>query len=414
MKQSLNKTIQKIALILVCITTLNFIVPFSISNADFGGVLASPFKAFFLFIGDSVESLLGFSLKGGKTTDNIRYKALDGDHQDEDVWSNSDKNIDLPIIEVAPEDLFSGKILMLNINFIDKLEKNDGDIGTQHDVNAMNNLRSAIASWYVAIRNFALVAMLSILVYTGIRIIISSAAADKAKYKERLKDWVIAICLLFLLHYIMAFVVNFTEIITDMISSSATSNIEVWDKYKLTIKDDDVKKDLDEECYDDNDLKKVPNIVSYARLYSQLRGTIGWGFTLIYLAMVCITLFFALKYMKRVLMMAFLTIIAPLVAMTYSLDKMHDGQAQAFNMWLKEYVFNALIQPFHLIIYALLSGISLELAKTNPIYAVVCFTFILTAEKMLKDMFGFDKKRPLHGAFNLKQEHMQQLYDRKY
>ena len=40
--------------------------------------------------------------------------------------------------------------------------------------------------------------------------------------------------------------------------------------------------------------------------------------------------------------MAFLTIIAPLVALTYPIDKINDGKAQAFNMWFKEYIFNLL------------------------------------------------------------------------
>lgn len=49
------------------------------------------------------------------------------------------------------------------------------------------------------------------------------------------------------------------------------------------------------------------------------------------------------------MMLAFLTIIAPLMAMTYPLDKLQDGSAQGFNTWLKEYIFNLLIQPVHLI-----------------------------------------------------------------
>ena len=61
--------------------------------------------------------------------------------------------------------------------------------------------------------------------------------------------------------------------------------------------------------------------------------------------------------------MAFLTIIAPLVAMTYPIDKITDGKAQAFNMWLKEYIYNALIQPFHLIIYTVMVGTAMDLVE---------------------------------------------------
>ena len=67
------------------------------------------------------------------------------------------------------------------------------------------NLRTTVANWYIILRNMSLVALLSILVYVGIRIMISSTATDKSKYKQMLMDWVVAICLLFVLHYIMAF-----------------------------------------------------------------------------------------------------------------------------------------------------------------------------------------------------------------
>ena len=72
---------------------------------------------------------------------------------------------------------------------------------------------------------------------------------------------------------------------------------------------------------------------------------------IMYLIIVGYTVTFTIVYLKRLLTMAFLTLIAPAVALTYPIDKMNDGQTQAFNSWLKEYIFNALIQPFHLIIY---------------------------------------------------------------
>ena len=90
-------------------------------------------------------------------------------------------------------------------------------------------------------------------------------------------------------------------------------------------------------------------------------------------------------------MLAFLTMIAPLVAMTYPIDKMNDGNAQAFNMWLKEYVYNLLIQPFHLILYTMLVGSAIDFATENILYAVVAMGFLFQAEKLLRKFFGFDK-----------------------
>lgn len=91
--------------------------------------------------------------------------------------------------------------------------------------------------------------------------------------------------------------------------------------------------------------------------------------------------------------MAFFTIMAPMVALTYPLDKIRDGKAQAFDMWMKEYTFNALIQPFHLIIYYVLVGSSMSLAVENPLFAVAAIGFMLPAEKILRKFFGFDKSQ---------------------
>lgn len=116
-----------------------------------------------------------------------------------------------------------------------------------------------------------------------------------------------------------------------------------------------------------------------------------------YCVLVGYTVFFAFTYLKRVVYMAFLTIIAPLVAMTYSLDKISDGKAQAFNMWLKEYIFNLLIQPVHLLLYIVLISMAYDLAATNIIYTLVAIGFMIPAEKLVRKMFGIEGKASTPG-----------------
>ena len=89
--------------------------------------------------------------------------------------------------------------------------------------------------------------------------------------------------------------------------------------------------------------------------------------------------------------MAFFTMISPLVALTYPLDKIADGKAQAFNLWFKEYMMNALLQPVHLILYTALIGSAAALAFDNPIYALVAIGFLVPAEKFIKKMFRLDR-----------------------
>lgn len=318
-------------------------------------------------------------------------------------------------------------------------------------------LSTYIAGWYKTLRNLALVILLSILVYVGIRIMLSSVASDKAKYKQMLMDWVVAICLLFLMHYIMSFSVYIVKQITEMISS-----IQINDEQKGTWVGEmeanqsfgsqlsaDAKKDFgmavdvvvlngttgdkmqekvknaynalaksgDKETryanffYTDSTYERkassaddakvlvwpVSNFMEEARIRYQILRDDGsenlsmYGYGLIYVILVLYTIIFLFTYMKRVVYMAFLTVIAPLVAVTYPIDKMNDGKAQAFDMWFKEYIFNLLIQPLHLIMYSVLIGSAMSFATENLVYVVMALGFFVPAEKLLRRFFGFEK-----------------------
>ena len=400
MKQKLNKTIQKIALILVCITTLNFIAPIQTSNASVGGVLFNPFKTLVVTVIDIAMDVLDYGFTGS-FKHIIHYNAIDADRSDDDRFDGNDSKVSMPFIKVTPEKIFSNKIELLNIDFINPINEKDYEVSDEKTTSALVSLRNIIASWYVAIRNLALVAMLSILVYVGIKIIISSAASDKAKYKQMLVDWLVGMCLLFMLHYIMAFTIFLTEKITEMIDSTNNSAASVMeeDKDRFKVKDGSwfkfggvlYGKD-DDGNQGETYINKMPDLMHYARFYVQLDNVNqSTSFLIIYAFLVYYTFKFAIVYLRRVLTIAFLTIIAPFVAMTYPLDKMNDGKAQAFNMWFREYLFNALIQPFHLILFTVLVGSAMDLAKDHLLYAVVALFFIGQAESLLKKMFGFDK-----------------------
>ncbi len=67
-------------------------------------------------------------------------------------------------------------------------------------------------------------------------------------------------------------------------------------------------------------------------------------------------------------------------------------------MWVREYVFNVIIQPFHLLIYTVLVGSSVELVADNMIYGIVAIGFLVPAEKLLRKFFGFDNAGTLSAA----------------
>ena len=97
----------------------------------------------------------------------------------------------LPVFGLSPQEIFSNEVPILDVNFFkpNTYTAQDGS-GTPVESSAAI-LQENIAKWYVALRNFAIVGLLSVLVYIGIRILFSSAAGEKAKYKERLMDWLV-------------------------------------------------------------------------------------------------------------------------------------------------------------------------------------------------------------------------------
>lgn len=334
----------------------------------------------------------------------------------------------LPIFSLSPEEIFQGKILLFNVDFFGNPvtieQDSDGNYYyTDDDGNKVitskqdiaSELSGTISRWYVSIRNIALVAMMIILLYIGIRMLISTLASDKAKYRQMIQDWFIGLLLLFLMHYIMAFSVTLVSQLTKIVSTAVDENVY---SVKFPVDDNDKivdffnENDMTQFLYDENgnalgsedgttdvnadDVAFVlypTNLLGKLRLEMQFdSGGFNYvGYTICYIALVFFTIYFIFIYFKRVLYMAFLTIIAPMVAMTYPIDKINDGSAQGFTKWFREYIFNLLIQPMHLLLYYILITSAFELAGENIIYSIVAIGFMIPAEKLLRSLFGFEK-----------------------
>ena len=361
-----------------------------------------------------------------------------------------------PMYSISPEEIFEGKLLIFDINFFnpktlkvhlkssekddfskdkeiqDYDEQKDGEASYYYYEDGDEKVRTSkqstaialgktISKWYYTIRNIAVVIMMLILIYIGIRMMLCSIASEKSKYKKMLSDWVVSMCLVFVLHYIMFFAVNLNESIVKLITTAtdkenyivALTNVKDKDNFISTIEKDDkynLKQFLcdanGKKVYDDKGEKVTKagdpaqfiyptNLVGRMRLDAQMQdGSSEYiGYAIAFIILVMYTCFFVFTYLKRVIYMAFLTVIAPLVAMTYSLDKISDGKAQAFNMWLKEYIGNLLIQPVHLLLYMILISMAFDLASQNIVYTLVAMGFLMPAEKLIRSMFGLDKAK---------------------
>ncbi|MBO5348867.1 MAG: hypothetical protein J6A89_03495, partial [Clostridia bacterium] len=120
------------------------------------------------------------------------------------------------------------------------------------------------------------------------------------------------------------------------------------------------------------------------------------GYSVLYIILALEVVVFVYQYIKRVIKLAFLTMISPVIALLYPIDAVGDGSAQTFNTWFKEYFFNSLIQPLHMILYTIFISSAMQLlannnGELNVVYAIVIYAYMIPAETFMKKLFGFNK-----------------------
>lgn len=371
------------------------------NEGDSFGVLFGPLSNLIQGIGDSVNRILQSLIIGEDTpvfynsgvfssekvlkiiTDNPTVSGVETVEVVKDYIDTFTGKYGVPDIKLTPAEIFAGNVSALDANFFETKTDHSNELGG-NGKSIIEQLKGTVSKWYVALRNIAIVGLLSVLLYIGIRIVISSSAGDKAKYKQFFVDWVVALCLIFFLHYIMAFTMTMSETITDVLSGDDSSqgrikqvNIRLIDENGNAFSDGGVP------------IEFSSNFTGVARIKADYASSsLRMGYSILYIALTVYTAYFTFVYLKRLLMLAFFTMIAPLVALTYPLDKIRDGKAQAFNYWFKEYMFYALLQPMHMLLYTVFVSSALSVAANNLLYAIVALAFIVPAEKIVKQMFG--------------------------
>lgn len=467
MKKFTSKNIfEKFILAIVCVILLNFCIAPSSQAAggtSFGGKMMSIMRDFTTAIADVAASVVQLGMTG-----EWNYAVADRGNvttSGHDYWIK-ESEFRYPMLQISPEVIFANKVQLLDADFISSKATNNDDYLVQaKNVSPISTLRRIVASWYVTLRTIAVVGLLSVLIYIGIRIIISSTAQDKAKYKQRLVDWVIAFCLLFFMHYIMAAVVTVVDKVNDMLSDDVIKGISLnpeygnveyndqsgnhnfdfggtgtpqqdgsgeFSKEGLTEEDvaewdnkiiEEVKQMVGTECLDEGvwseptvggtsatgaqliytrtmtfegatvtitktdtvymdmtvrenrhrlkysysihkdnptvnpgpggengtgnaslnlkvdskgryyiDGDKILYFTNYARLYLNVKDKdeylpMSTAYLIIYIALITFTVVFTIRYIKRVIYIAFLTLMAPMVALTYPIDKIRDRKS---------------------------------------------------------------------------------------
>ena len=267
------------------------------------------------------------------------------------------------IIRVGMNSIAGGQDATLQNIFFNKIDAVNINI-----FEANNDITVSIAKFYVAFRNLAIVLSLAVLIYIGVRMAMNSTGNDKAKYKEMLKNWVVGFALIFILNYIIYFVIKANELLVASLDAGfATSNVmgelagQIW---------------------------AIPFTTSFSSI-------------VMYLGLLLMTFVFLIAYIKRMVTVSFLIVISPLISVTYAIDKVGNNKSEILNTWLKEFLYNVLIQPFHCIIFSVFIGTAMNLIKSGSDFGAMMFAIILTfcifmGQKLVREIFGFKNSKSFY------------------
>lgn len=269
---------------------------------------------------------------------------------------------------IAGEDTFSIEKLLLGEYELFHINVFNVDGLTGEYAELVQSLSQTVSTWYIALRNLAMVMSAVVLVYVGIRMAFSSVADDKAKYKIMLKNWFISFALLFLLQYIMILLFEAAELLINAINQAI-------------ILDPNADVSMEETILNDS----FANIAAATGINKLL-------YIIIYFMMVYYQLKFFLIYIVRVFKVDFLIMIAPLICVTYPIDTMGDNKAQAFNNWIKEMIGEIFLQPIHLCIYLVFIYSAGEIAVEAPLIAIMFFAALSNGEKIIRRAFKVEGK----------------------
>lgn len=242
-------------------------------------------------------------------------------------------------------------------------------------------IKKTVAEWFYTIRIIALAGMLVVLVAVGIKMLISTLASEKAVYKRMLVDWLVGFIFMFAIEYIIFFIININNMLVNAIEEYAKSPESLATQITKAEFGDSEKTDEELEI---SVYEAVRTRAYDIKLINGLTGMV------MYITLVVFSWRYSWMYLKRYFTLIVLTLMAPAVAFSYSIQKVFTGKAKSWSTWLQEYIVNVLIQTIHAILYASFVSIALAISLNSiagMIVAFILMNFMLKADKIFRKIF---------------------------
>lgn len=234
-------------------------------------------------------------------------------------------------------------------------------------------LKPIVSYWYVRFRGIAIVCYLVLLLYLGIRMMLSGNATDLQKIKETFNIWLSGVLVLLLFPVLMKYIVTINNTMVKAIENKGVSTTQV----SSSEEDERTQDTMVNVRSSAGSNHSIPLAIVYLIMLGQL-------IVLIYL------------YYKRAFMIGFLITIFPIICIKHLFDSINsNGKGKALGLWTKEYFVLVFTQLVHAVVYAvLIEGASEVFAFNNStgggnvIIYVLCVTFLFRAEAIVKSIFN--------------------------
>lgn len=256
------------------------------------------------------------------------------------------------------ENLITNKYEMFNISYL--IDSSSMKTNSKRSVEVLSK---NVATWFVSLRNLAAVASVLVLMYVGIRMLLATTAPKKAEYKKMLMSWAESVVLLFVLQFfIIAIVYASTKSVNFLAKAIDAKDANYVEKHLI----EDINKNVTESG----------------------SGIGAITYLLLYLMLMYYQIKFFLLYFFRMIRFAFYIIISPLVCITYAIDKVGDGKAQAFHHLMIDIMITAFLQPIQLLIYLFFIFSAREILVSNMFLGLLFFSALGQGEKMVKEVLS--------------------------
>ena len=264
---------------------------------------------------------------------------------------------------VTVRDVIFGNLPQLSINFWEtsSITNNDanmnGDtVDVSIDTPPVSVLKGIVSYWYGVLRKIAIAIYLVMLLYIGVRILLSSTGKGASQFKESLTSWVVGVIILMFFPIVMRYIILINQSFVEMLDTNV------------------VDINSGEAGREDDAMLAVRNM---AESYENL------ALTIVYIIMLGQLVVLLGVYYKRVIVISFLITIFPIVATLYIWEKTNKGHARSLGTWAKEFTILVFTQTFHAVVYVILIdgafSAFLQLIGKNWLLFILSVTFLFQA-----------------------------------